>query len=177
MHRYVVLSAGISAFWPVWLVCIGGVALIVIALLALLLLKGEQDAPAVWKLFPAVRNKKDGGAHQGVSAGEPVEVRFYRLGLSTSVKSRQFLPDQWFVVGSDKKADFCLDPEDPRLEPAHFRICIKGTALMVSAMEQETFVNGVPIRQLGTVYAASGDLIRAGGYEYRVMFGDKENTI
>ena len=46
---------------------------------------------------------------------------------------------------------------------------------MVRSGKRETFVNGVPIRALGEVPMRSGELIRAGSFEYRVLLEHSED--
>lgn len=162
----VLLVHGISAYWPFWLVCIGGVVLAVIALLALLLLTGKQDFPTtIRKNLPFIREKSDGSPEERPEEAR-AQIQFVRIGRYPSEKCTEIFENQWLTVG--KTADFILDAADRKLADVHFRICLCRDRLLVSAVEGETFVNGVPIRELGPVPMASGEQLRAGGYEYRV---------
>lgn len=168
-----VLTAGLTVYWPFWLVGIGGVILVVIAVLALLLLKGHSDTPAAEGKRRAFHRPKSDGPQTA-----PVTLRFFRMGTPSDAKSTLIFQDQWLAVGSGKNADFCPDPQDRQLAEIHCRIRLSGQTLSVAAVE-ETFVNGVPIRQLGTVPMRSGDLLRVGSREYRVIFpadGNKEDV-
>lgn len=172
------LATGISAYWPFWLVCVGGVALLVIGLLALLLLSGKQDFPRTRREnLPFSRGKPDHSPGQ-LPKETQSKLQFVRIGKHSSVKSATLSENQWHTVG--RAADICLDAEDGKLADVHFRICLRGDALLVAAVEAETFVNGVPIRGLGTVSMQSGEQLRAGSYEYRLIFssgkGSKHST-
>ena len=178
--RNTVLAAGISVYWPLWLVCICGVILVIIAILALLLIKGPNELPATWKMLHVVLDKTEHGMKRAkASADRKINVRFYRIGRDGDAEEVSLIPQKWCSVGSGDEADFCLSADDQRLAGKHFQFCIRGNSLLVNALEQETFVNGVPIQKLGKVHVYNGDLIRAGSYEYRVIFShseEKENA-
>lgn len=168
MARPAILAAGINAYWPLWLVCAGGVILVIIAILALLLLTGHTDFPTTRKTnLPFIKPISGASGPEG-ALESPIEIQFIRMGIYSNVKRLVLAPNQWITVG--KSADFCLDDQDKKLSAVHFRICHTAEALLVAAVEEETFVNGVPIRQLGAVPMQSGEQLRAGGYEYRVVF-------
>ena len=172
------LSSGIGAYWPLLLVGICGIVLVIIALLALLLLKESRDFSVTWKLLHTVRDRKGQGSRKPKTE-HPVDVCFYRIGRDSDVLKVSLVPQWWYVVGSDGKNDICLDAKDTNLTGKHFKMRIRKERLWVEALEGETFTNGVPIRKLGAVSIGSGDLIRAGSHEYRVIFpfGDeKENA-
>ena len=169
--RNTALSVSISVYWPFWLVCICAVILVMIALLALLLLRGTDDFSVTGKVLHAVLDrKKQEWQRSQISDRQPVHVQFFRIGRDGDTRDASLLPDVWYDIGSSEKADFCLDPDDPKLSQKHFRLCINGSAMTVISLEKETFVNGVPIQSLGKILVCSGDLIRAGSYEYRVIF-------
>ena len=73
-------------------------------------------------------------------------------------------------MGRTAKADIILDAEDRRLSGCHCSVICTGGVLTVKdlASTNGTFVNGVPIRQLGPTLVPSGATIRMGSYEYRV---------
>lgn len=58
MVRNTMLAMENSLYWSFGLVCLCGVVLLIIAGLALLLVKGETDAPSGWKMIQAVSNRK-----------------------------------------------------------------------------------------------------------------------
>ena len=159
-----VVFAGNMVYWPLWLAGLGGVLLLVIAVMALLLLKGHPNPSEAEKQnLPKI--PKTGQRQTAAEA-----VAFFRIGPGFWEKTVTAVPECWISVGSDTRTGFCLDSEDSKLERQHFQICLTGNALLVSASEGETFANGVPIRYLGNVSLRSGDLIRAGSHEYRVIF-------
>ena len=74
------------------------------------------------------------------------------------------------TVGRDKRAEIVLDGEDRRLSGVHCRLRWDGEKIYVWDMGSTngTFVNGVPISQLGKVAVHEGETIRIGSYEYRI---------
>ena len=180
MMEHTALSAAISVYWPFWLVCVCAVILLLIALLALLLIRGTDDIPVTRKVLNAVLDRKIQEQQQSqASDKQPIRVQFFRIGRDGDAREAFFSRDVWHDIGSGKKADFCLDADDPKLSQKHFKFCISGTAMTIVSLEKETFVNGVPIQSLGKIQVYSGDLIRAGSYEYRVIFShsnEKEST-
>lgn len=170
MVRSAAATAGISVYWPLWLVCVCGIILVAFALFALMLLKGQSDIPTARKWFRPGPGKKRERQQTELSADRNIELRFFRIGRDADAQIAQIVTGQWFSVGSGKDADICLAADDRKLAQKHFRLCISGDVLTVAALEKETFVNGVPIRQRNNVPVQSGDLIRAGSHEYRVMF-------
>ncbi len=171
-----IVSSAISAYWPIWLVCISGVILLIIAVLALLLISGPTNFPTALKKLPFL-SRAEGKNNYTQEA--LVEIQFFRIGRNSDARKDSFPINRWLSIGSDKKADFCLDTNDPKLAGIHFRMFIKKSSLLIEAIHEETFVNGVPIRKLGAVQVGNGDLVRAGSHEYRVIFsscGEKENV-
>lgn len=126
-----------------------------------------------------VQSKKKNPSERRKLPEVQMDMQFFRIGREYFIRKERLQSNHWFSVGSGTDADVSLDPEDRKLGQRHFRINISGSVLLVAALEGETFVNGVPIRKLGTVQAYSGDLIRAGSHEYRVIFApseEKENA-
>ena len=174
------LAMEISLYWSFGLVCLCGVILLIIAGLALLLIKGETDASSGWKIIQGISDRRKKNPSERAKLPElQMDMHFFRIGREYCVRKERLKSNHWFSVGSGANADVTLDPEDRKLGQRHFRINISGSVLLVAALEGETFVNGVPIRKLGTVQAHSGDLIRVGSHEYRVIFApseEKENV-
>lgn len=161
-------------FLPLVLVGVGAVILLVIAVLALVLLRGNGEHPEPGR---TMQNPVLTAQGQTGNFLKPVCLSFFRIGASSEAKRMDVMPDLWVSVGSDRKADICLDSENLRLERQHFRLCLTGDTLWVAAGAGEIAVNGVPIGHLGNVPMSSGELLRAGSYEYRVIFsteGDRE---
>lgn len=164
-------------YWPFWLVCIGGVVLVIIAILALLLVKGHMDYPDGKKKpspemppeepKPAAQPPVENAPAARPPAASPTTLTFVRIGRLSREVSTPIVPQRWLTVG--RAADFCLDGQDLNLADVHFRVRLTGETLWVEAVEKETFVNGVPTWQLGMIAMESGSLLRAGSYEYRVM--------
>lgn len=164
---HIFLTNALTKFLPLVLVGVGAVLLLVIAVLALALLRGKDRAerPASGKpMTHPVRVRQAGDVLR------PVGISFFRIGVSAEAKKIDLIPNLWVSVGSGGKADICLNSEDRRLEHEHFKIRLSGDTLQVAAAAGETAVNGIPIGQLGEVPLVSGELLRAGSYEYRVIF-------
>jgi len=174
------LSSEPPLYWPFILVGVCGVILVAISVFAFLLIKGHPDPSPEKRKTPALpsgkRSKKS--KHSSLSV-QMAEVSFYRIGHINDVRNTTVPTNQWISVGSGSSAGFRLDPDDQKLASGHFQIQISDSVRLVEAAEAETFVNGVPISKLGPVYAASGDLIRAGSFEYRIIISsgvEKEIT-
>ena len=73
-------------------------------------------------------------------------------------------------MGRTAKASILLDAEDRRLSSRHCSVICADGVLTVKDLDSTngTFVNGIPIRQLGPTLVPSGATIRMGSYEYRV---------
>ncbi len=165
------LAMKIADYWPFMTVCICALLLVMIALAALLLLKEQGKLVDSWKIRHPVLN---GMNRRNGESKQQTELQFFRIGRDIEVQSFSLFPDCWYTVGGGKKADFVLCGEDHRLEELHFRMRRNGSVLLLETLDGETSVNGVPIRQLGAVQVYSTDLIRAGSYEYRVIFSSRE---
>lgn len=74
------------------------------------------------------------------------------------------------TIGRNKKADLVLNPEDKHLSSVQCKVCCIQNAMNVWDMNSQngTFVNGVPIRQIGMATVQNNDILRMGSYEYRV---------
>lgn len=155
-----------GAYWPLWLVCISGVVLVVISILAMLLLLRKPEQRGVFK-------KNTNGMTMGErfdGTRNPITVRFYRIGTGNREVKTIILQNQTLAVGSSPTDDFCLSQEDPRLMPSHFNMRLSGSTLHITAGNGFPAVNGVPVRPPQSVPMQSGDSIWVGSMEYRVFF-------
>lgn len=163
---YTYLTSGITNYLPLILVGAGAVILLMIAVAALLMLRGQKNAcPAEKPTLHPVQTKQPGAGHL-----MPVEISFHQIGKMEKVSRIAVVPELWVSVGMDSKADICLNPSDQ----IRFRLCMTARFLRVAATAGEIAVNGVPIEKLGDVPLASGDLLRVGSYEYRVIYPTAE---
>lgn len=98
------------------------------------------------------------------------EVKFVAIGHEETVFVLRIPENKMLTIGRNSKADLVLNPEDRRLSSIHCRVRCMQNAMNVWDMNSQngTFVNGVPIRQIGMATVQNGDSIRMGSYEYRV---------
>lgn len=104
-------------------------------------------------------------------AGPCYEVKFIAVGYENIVFVLHIPEEKTLTVGRNSKADLVLNSEDRRLSSVHFRArCMQGVMNVWDADSQNgTFVNGVPIKQIGMATVQNNDLLRVGGYEYRIF--------
>ena len=104
-------------------------------------------------------------------AGPCYEVKFVAVGYENIVFVLHIPEDKTLTVGRNAKADLVLNSEDRKLSSVHFRArCMQGVMNVWDADSQNgTFVNGVPIKQIGMATVQNNDLLRVGGYEYRIF--------
>ncbi|MCM1224527.1 MAG: FHA domain-containing protein [Lachnospiraceae bacterium] len=124
----------------------------------------SQPVPAEPVPEPVVPEKKE-------FTGPAYEVKFIAVGYDNIVFTLRIPVDKTVTIGRNSRADLVLNPEDRRLSSVHFRVrCMQGVMNVWDAESQNgTFVNGVPIKQIGMATVQNGDLLRVGGYEYRVF--------
>jgi len=74
------------------------------------------------------------------------------------------------TIGRNRKADIVLDPEDKKLSGIHCSFKLENGKIVVcdKGSTNGTFVNGIPIQQMGRVAVHTGETIRMGSYEYRI---------
>lgn len=86
---------------------------------------------------------------------------------------RVALPDRKpIIIGRDPgRANLVPDPQDTRMSGAHCQIMRDGRKLYVldQSSTNGTFVNGVPIQGKGWMPIASGEILRVGTRDYRVI--------
>lgn len=104
-----------------------------------------------------------------------LEVTGYEIHLTAigyrDIVHTLYLPEgRELTVGRSEKADLVLDTEDRRLSSIHCSLRCSAGVLTVKdqGSTNGTFVNGIPIRQMGTTIVQSGHTLRMGSYEYRV---------
>ena len=107
---------------------------------------------------------------QELPSRERYELYLTAVGYEHIVRTLVLEKDKEVTVGRDQRADRILDGEDRRLSGVHCKLRWDGEKLYVWDMGSTngTFVNGVPISQLGMVALHEGETIRMGSYEYRI---------
>ena len=171
-RNWSILASGAAAYWPFWMVGLGGAVLLIVGLLALVWLPKieERSRDDVDPYGPVEKIQK-----------EPEPFRQENVCLARLGKQRQSVfcqvsTNSWTSFGTNGD---CILPgagqQDPKLGRVHFYLRLKDGGFMVRSGKRETFVNGVPIRALGEVPMRSGELIRAGSFEYRVLLEHSED--
>lgn len=74
------------------------------------------------------------------------------------------------TLGRSNKADLKIGEEDRKVSGVHCRVKWENDRLYIWDLNSTngTFVNGVPIKEMGRVAVHEGETIRIGSYEYRI---------
>lgn len=128
----------------------------------------QKEASMASEAVPEEAKAQAGGSKP---AGPCYEVKFIAVGYENIVFILHIPEEKTLTVGRNSKADLVLNGEDRRLSSIHFRVrCMQGVMNVWDADSQNgTFVNGVPIKQIGMATVQNNDLLRVGGYEYRIF--------
>ncbi len=128
---------------------------------------GEEDALGETAKAGAEELPESG---QELPEPEKYELYLTAVGYEQIVHMLVLEKNKEVTVGRDKRAEIVLDGEDRRLSGVHCRLRWDGEKIYVWDMGSTngTFVNGVPISQLGKVAVHEGETIRIGSYEYRI---------
>lgn len=107
----------------------------------------------------------------GAAPGVWYEVRFVAIDHEDVVFTLKIPEGKSVTIGRNDKADMVLNPNDRHLSSVQCRLYCKQGGMNVWDMDSrnDTFVNGVPIHKLGMATVQSGDVMRLGSYEYRVL--------
>lgn len=135
----------------------------------------EQDVPASSVSIkdeapsepPALQEPKEKLPGQKASG---YEIHLTAIGYYNIVHTLRLPEDRELTVGRSAKADLVLDAEDQRLSSIHCSLRCNAGVLTVKDLGSTngTFVNGVPIQQMGMTIVQNGHTLRMGSYEYRV---------
>lgn len=135
----------------------------------------EAKAAEEARLAEEKRLEEEARAAREAAAAVPELDVTYRICLDAigypNIQHQFVLRDgQEETVGRTAKASILLDVDDRRLSGCHCSLVCTGGTLTVKDLDSTngTFVNGIPIRQLGPTLVPSGATIRMGSYEYRV---------
>jgi len=79
--------------------------------------------------------------------------------------------NQAVTFGRNARSQHIVNPKDANLSAIHFSLHLQKEKFCVQdeGSRNGTFLNGVPISGKGWTKLRSGDKIRAGGYEYRIV--------
>lgn len=107
----------------------------------------------------------------GVSADIWYEVKFVAIDHEEIVITLKIPEGKAVTIGRNNKADMVFNPRDRHLSSVQCRLCCKQGTMNVWDMDSrnDTFVNGVPIHDMGMATVQNGDVMRLGSYEYRVF--------
>ncbi|MCD8118339.1 MAG: VWA domain-containing protein [Lachnospiraceae bacterium] len=102
-------------------------------------------------------------------------VRLAVIGKRNLFYTAELPQDMEVTFGSGAGADCVLYAEDTGLMPTHFKMLWTGKTVYMWNAEagNVTSHNGVVINALGRVAVESGDIIRAGGTEYRTYWEER----
>ena len=121
-------------YWPIILVCIAGIVLVSISLLALLLIKGKNAPPTTKTFQPSPKKAASDKQRKSASQLSQIELAFCRIGRIADIRKTTVFTNCNITIGSGKDADFCLDTEDPLLTDIHFQIYIR---LLISSRQKQ----------------------------------------
>lgn len=98
------------------------------------------------------------------------EVKFTAINHENIVFVLDIPEGKTVTIGRNKKADLVLNPEDKHLSSVQCKVYCMQNAINVWDMNSQngTYVNGVPIKQIGMATVQNSDVIRMGSYEYRI---------
>lgn len=98
------------------------------------------------------------------------EVKFMAVGYGDKIFTFSLTEDKIMTIGRNRKADLVLNAEDRHLSSVHCKVRCKGNVMNIWDMNSQngTYVNGVPIKEMGMAMVYHGDIVRMGSYEYRV---------
>lgn len=127
---------------------------------------GGSDSPLEFSPIKEVRPKE-----------EPVmrEVRFKAIGYEDICIALQMEEGRVLTIGRDGRADLILNPQDGRLSGVHCKVQCHGDTLRIWDMDSTngTFVNGIPLKKIGTAVLEEGQSVRMESYEYRISITGK----
>lgn len=108
---------------------------------------------------------------EDISTPETVTLQFNAVGYEHISRTLTLETGREYTVGRSQKADLIFDSDDKKISAVHCSVKWMGDKLYVKDQNSTngTFVNGVPIKQVGRVAVHRGDTIRIGTYEYRIV--------
>lgn len=166
----------------IWIAAGAAVLILVIAVIIVVIRKRRKkvkDSPSTPQESLPDRNHKPvegipDGNHKPVepnpSRQKTQELTLMAIGYQDISHKIQLPEGIEVTIGRNGKADIILDAGDSKLSGAHCVMKWENGRIYVRDMDSKngTYVNGVPIRQMGTVVIHEGETIRVGSYEYRV---------
>ncbi len=104
------------------------------------------------------------------------EVRFVAIGYEQIHFALQIPEGRIMTLGRDKRSELVLNPQDTHLSGVHCKVRCIGDVMHIWDMDSRngTFVNGVSVKKMGMATVGKGDIVRLGGYEYRITVRRKE---
>lgn len=159
---------------PIWVwVAAGVVVLAGVAVAAVLLSRKKQPqvAPEVLETPPEVVEVPE-VPPAPVAPKEP-SYHLYLTDIPHGTRKRHYrlTENRPLSLGRDGRADEILNAEDKRLSGSHFSIVAQAGVYRIRDEKSRngTFLNGVPIGEKGWCSFHSGDKLRAGSCEYRIV--------
>lgn len=174
-----------------WLAGVTGAGIIVILVLVVVVLKKQKKKiPEEEKPVQAVENPvedimgqqpvEESGEEPPVVLQEPVqdmyEVKFAAIGYEHICCVLEIPEGRILTMGRDERAELILNKSDKRLSGIHCKVRCTDQKVYVWDMGSKngTYINGVPLGNIGTAVVEDGESIRMGSYEYRITIMRKE---
>lgn len=126
-----------------------------------------QETVMVHRTGDAEESKPE---HGDAEEPETFALKLMAIGYEDISHTLLLVKGKETTIGRNSQADVVLRSEDKKLSSVH---CIlkweDGKIYLTDADSTNgTFVNGVPIKQMGRVVVHKGDTVRIGSYEYRI---------
>lgn len=160
---------------PIWIWVVAGVVAVAgVAVAAILLSRKKQPQPQPAPEAPAkVVEIPAQAVPPAPAAPKETGYHLYLTDIPHGTRKRHYrLPENRpLSLGRDGRADEVLNAEDKLLSGTHFSIVAQAGAYRIrdERSRNGTFLNGVPIGEKGWCSFHSGDKLRAGSCEYRIV--------
>lgn len=104
------------------------------------------------------------------SESETCEIKLMAIGYETISHTLCLVKGKDTTVGRNSQSDIILQSDDKKLSGIHCTLRWEDGKIYITDANSTngTFVNGVPIKQMGRVVVHKGDTVRIGSYEYRI---------
>jgi hypothetical protein len=126
------------------------------------------ETVSVGDALPKEENPQQENSFAGNAGG--YQLRLSAIGYSDISYTVQMEEGKEYTIGRREPSDIILSEEDKKLSGVHCKMVWENGKLYVWDMNSTngTFINGVPIRDIGKVSLKEGETIRMGSYEYRI---------
>jgi hypothetical protein len=114
--------------------------------------------------------QEDADGRQENAADDGYELKLSAIGYDDIVYRLKLQEGKEYSIGRRKPADIILSGDDMKLSGVHCKVMWEKGKLYVWDLNSTngTFVNGIPIRNIGKAVLREGETLRIGTYEYRI---------